>query len=106
MIEIPFSVLIILIVVVFMIGQIVEAWQWRKLLKIKKKHEWQLIATVPVNKIVMLACDTYDCGWTYDFGWKTEEGKFISSASVHGDRQEIHLPPSHWKLEPEPPFVV
>ena len=68
-----------------------------------KSDKWKTIDTVPTGKIVMLACDTYDCGWAYDFGWKDEKGNFISSATVLGTMLEIHVPPSHWKEEPEPP---
>lgn len=73
------------------------------------ERKWKSILSVPIDKIVELACDTYDCGWTYWYGWtkgeKDEDGDliFYSSAPTHESMSETHVPPSHWREEPKPP---
>lgn len=83
------------------------AWIWnifkKKPIKLCKDCKWKSIDSAPLNKVIMFACDSYDCGWVYDFGWKNEKGELISSATVYGKPKKIHIAHEYWSLEPNPP---
>lgn len=54
------------------------------------------------NDVVLVACDTYDCGWVIDTAWWHKEEKcWMTTGSVTSE--EAHLPYTHWKELPSPP---
>lgn len=46
------------------------------------------ISSLSVDKLALLWCDSYDCGWVCDIGWKDRDGKLwcsTPSGSVEAD---------------------
>lgn len=64
---------------------------WHKIEKENKPFE-----------VVLVACDTYDCGWVIDTAWWLESNKcWMSTGSINN--RETHLPYTHWRKLPQPP---
>lgn len=56
----------------------------------------------PPHDVVLVACYTYDCGWSIDTAWWYEEKKcWMTTGSVKSYR--THLPYTHWRELPKPP---
>jgi hypothetical protein len=50
----------------------------------------------PPHEVVLVACDTYDCGWVVESAWWYEDKKcWMSTCSPS---HALHLPFSHWRL--------
>lgn len=69
---------------------------------IKEELPWiELEKEKPPHKVVLGACDTYDCGWVLETVWWNVDEKCWMK-----DSEEAHLPYSHWQeLPPEPNFT-
>lgn len=84
--------------------------------KNKDNREWKPLDTVPLNTIVELACETYDCGWTFFYGWtkgecETDdsddgynfEGRkifYVSAPILEVTMPVSHLTPDLWREAP------
>jgi hypothetical protein len=55
----------------------------------------------PEHKVVLAACDSYDCGWCMSTVWWNVEDQCWMSGG--GLVDEPHLPYTHWRELPEPP---
>ena len=65
--------------------------------------KWNKISDIkPPHKVLLVACDTYDCGWVIDTCWWSGEDKCWYGTSGVG-ASGTHLPYTHWALLPKPP---
>lgn len=64
--------------------------------------EWvELTKQKPPHETVLIACDTYDCGWVISVGWWDNKDECWM---VGQNGTEVsHLPYTHWKFLPNPP---
>lgn len=54
------------------------------------------------NDVVLVACDTSDCGWSIDSAWWCSDEKcWMSTGAVTSEH--THLPYTHWQKLPNPP---
>lgn len=56
----------------------------------------------PPHEVVLVACDTSDCGWVIDSAWWYEDNQcWMTTGAV--ESREAHLPYSHWRRLPKTP---
>ena len=71
--------------------------------KTDPNNEWfEFDKIKPPHEVVLVACYTYDCGWTMDTAWWNEKDQvWMVTGTVK--TTEAHLPYTHWrKLPPYP----
>lgn len=65
--------------------------------KAEEHDGWFLISdgNIP-HEVLIVVCDTYDCGWTQDTAWwYDKENCWMSTGGV--ESSECHLPYTHWR---------
>jgi hypothetical protein len=70
---------------------------------VRKENEWfEFELEKPPRKVVLAACDTYDCGWVMDTVWWDDKNKcWMTTGTV--ESMQAHLPYSRWRhLPPDP----
>jgi hypothetical protein len=74
-----------------------------KIIYVKEPLIWHEVAKYPPpDKVVLAACDTYDCGWVIDTAWWSEgKQQWYATGPVY--IAHAHLPYTHWAELPEPP---
>ena len=67
------------------------------------KYTWNKVEDVlPEDKVVLAACNTYDCGWVMDtVWWNVRTKRWMVTGTI--DTQEAHLPYTHWRELPQDP---
>ena len=57
---------------------------------------------LPRDKCVLVAIDSYDCGWVIDSAWYDHNAKqwMITGCLTS---QKAHMPYTHWMNHPKPP---
>lgn len=68
---------------------------------IVEEDEWNRISDNKPTDVVLVACDTYDCGWTIDTAWWYESEKCWMLTGSNS--REAQLGYTHWRKLPEPP---
>lgn len=57
---------------------------------------------MPPHEVVLVACDTYDCGWTIDTArWNEDDKCWMSTGCIKSHK--TYLPYTHWRELPKPP---
>ena len=78
--------------------------QWNIERYVVEKEEWiELVeGEYPTGEVVLVACDTSDCGWTIEACWWSEENDCWCIAGCNG-LFIAHLPYTHYRKLPSSP---
>jgi hypothetical protein len=72
-------------------------------IELPNDHWYDILETLPPFEVVLVACETYDCGWQVDAGWWHEKNKCWMTCG--NKSEESHLDWTHWRKMVEPPQI-